>query len=288
MDYPKSDPTIGLVGGKFTDGNPGAGVPASRDPSSWANSVTDELINAIEAAGLVRDENDVAQLAAAIPLLTPGRLIGVQVFSAAGSSTYNPTVGTRSVLVEVQAGGGGGGSCSATGSGQYSIGSPGAGGGYARSRLTAGFADVLVTVGSGGAGGTASTDNAATGGTSSFGSLLSATGGSAGALGVPQTQVSIINGKGAAGSGVGGNIVNISGGSPPPTTGFSSTAASTVASGNAVLGAGVGSRASNGAGSNNVGLGYGGGGGGAIVGASAAAAKGGDGAGGAVIVWEFA
>lgn len=69
MDYPVSDPTVGLVGGKFTDGNPAGGVPASRDPAGWANLISDELIGIVVAAGLVPSDADNTQVLQALVLL---------------------------------------------------------------------------------------------------------------------------------------------------------------------------------------------------------------------------
>lgn len=78
MDYP-SDPSVGLVAGKFTDGNPAGGVPASRDPAAWANGVTDELINLIAAAGLTPNENVSTQVRDAI-------------YRLAGYASVSPTI----------------------------------------------------------------------------------------------------------------------------------------------------------------------------------------------------
>ena len=68
MDYP-SDPKVGLVGGKFTDGDPANGVPASLDPASHLNAITDELLNAISEAGLTPAEADLTQLKQALRIL---------------------------------------------------------------------------------------------------------------------------------------------------------------------------------------------------------------------------
>jgi hypothetical protein len=66
VDYPKSLPSIGLVGGKFVDEDAVTGTPGSLIPAQWGNAVTDELLVLIAASGLVPDENDNTQLAAAI------------------------------------------------------------------------------------------------------------------------------------------------------------------------------------------------------------------------------
>ncbi|MBR8303465.1 hypothetical protein KDW49_22410 [Burkholderia dolosa] len=121
------------------------------------------------------------------------------------SSTFNSLPLTTSVDAEVLGGGAGGGGAAATGANQVSAGGGGGAGGYARKRIMSGFSGVAITVGAGGnavagaAGGN--------GGSSSFGSLLSATGGVGGSLGTaaPNTTNSL-NGGSPGGSGSGGTI----------------------------------------------------------------------------------
>lgn len=128
------------------------------------------------------------------PLYSAGRLIGTQYFASPGTSTYTPTTGTNYVIVEVWGGGGSGGS-----SGAYATG--GGAGGYAREKITSSFSGVTVTVGSGGSAVTTALGN--NGGTSSFGALVSATGGDGG-----KTSP---NSNASGGSGAGGDL-NLKGG----------------------------------------------------------------------------
>lgn len=66
MDFPKSVPGVGLVGGQFVDENQATGQVGSLIPAKWGNDVTTELLGVIEEAGLVPDEEDPQQLRAAV------------------------------------------------------------------------------------------------------------------------------------------------------------------------------------------------------------------------------
>jgi hypothetical protein len=66
VDYPKSVPNVGLVGGKFVDENTATGTPGSLIPAIWGNAVTDEILAVINNGGLAAAESDPAQLVQAI------------------------------------------------------------------------------------------------------------------------------------------------------------------------------------------------------------------------------
>lgn len=66
MDYPKSIPSVGLVNGKFVDENPVSGTPGSLIPATWGNSVTQEILGVVQAAGLTPDEASSTQLLGAL------------------------------------------------------------------------------------------------------------------------------------------------------------------------------------------------------------------------------
>lgn len=98
----------------------------------------------------------------------------LQVFMSSGAFTV-PT-GVTKIEVEVRGGGGGGGG----GSTSNATGQGGCGGGYGKQVLTVTAGSThAVTVGAGGAGG-ASGANGTAGGTSTFGTLISAAGGGGG------------------------------------------------------------------------------------------------------------
>lgn len=69
MDYPKSAPGIGLVGGKFIDENVQTGQQGSLIPAAWGNAVTDEILAVIAGAGLIPNESTYDQLLEAIETL---------------------------------------------------------------------------------------------------------------------------------------------------------------------------------------------------------------------------
>jgi hypothetical protein len=121
----------------------------------------------------------------------------VQVFTASGTWTRPSDV--TAIVVEVVGGGGGGGGYGTT------AGGAGAAGGYAKKLIVNPTASETVTIGAGGAGGASGDNDGTAGGTSSFGSLASATGGPGG-----QGSAGIAGGQ-PGGLGSGGDI-NIYGG----------------------------------------------------------------------------
>lgn len=133
-----------------------------------------------------------------LPQLRPGVASGVQSFASSG----NFVVPAGVTQVEVELWGGGAGSYASV-SGLPSGG--GSGGGYAR-KLVTGLTPgqvIQVTVGAGGAGGTTAGIAAVPGGTSAFGTIVSASGGG---LNYLATTAAPQNGATPAGIGVGGDV----------------------------------------------------------------------------------
>lgn len=235
----------------------------------------------VTAAGSTTGQALIAQGASADPIFgfPTGTLIGVQRFTS--STTYTPTTGTNSVIVEIQGGGGAGGGAPATGVGQFSAGLAGGGGGYIKHRMTTGFSGATVTVGSGGVG--ASGAAGGNGGSSTFAGVT-ANGGTGGGVIAAGTVGNA--GATAGGTASGGSLINVSG-NPGGFTTFSQPNNIGIPSngGASMLGAGGGGTFSS---TGGAATGFGGGGGGSLNTASQAAMTGGAGAAGVVIVWEYA
>lgn len=266
-DFAYSPPTAGQQEsfGQLAESNTWTGANTFDDPVTIAPAV-----NADEAMQLGQ---------------ATGRLLAVRRLTFSG--TYNPTVGTTRIIVELVGGGGGGGGSSPTVAGQISIASGGGSGAYAKSLITSGFSGVFITIGPGGIGGFAG-GNGGNGSVTSFGTLLSAAGGFGG--GVGQASIPPFTQIGSPGGAlpITGNILNSAGNS-----GLTSTAATIVsfvsgAGGSSFLGAGGAPQGTSTAGGISGALfGFGGGGSGGLNGASTPGQSGGPGAPGLIIVYEY-
>jgi hypothetical protein len=133
------------------------------------------------------------------------------VFTAGGTFSKASYPWARRAKVRLVGGGGSGGGCPATGAGETAEGGGGGAGGYCEGWFDVWALPTSVTV-TVGAGGTAAASAAAgqAGGTSSFGSLMSASGGDGGNAGV-NSSTAAISGGGNGGTSTGGQI-NLQGG----------------------------------------------------------------------------
>ncbi len=199
----------------FTGGNPQTGeLPTALD-ADFFDSLQEEISRVIEAAGLTLKKSNNAQLLEAMNTLTgPGRLLNVLLFTASGS--YTPSPGTKKIRVTVIGGGGGGGGAQACASGYVAAGSGGGAGGSVTKTIALSSVDpISFTVGKGGTPGNYTQNQPSDGGTSSFGSILYASGGARGnncpAIPFGNTQL-ISNGGGGVGSGGDINSIGGSGG----------------------------------------------------------------------------
>jgi hypothetical protein len=214
------------------------------------------------------------------------RYLTTVLFTANGTFTKGSYSGFRALRARGVGGGGQCGGVAATGVGQAAEGGAGGGSGYAESFLVDASvpSSITVTIGAGGSSGGAGA-NGQDGGTTTFGAILSITGGGGG-IAMAGTTGNLVAGGGGSGLGAGGNIFNIfgsGGGSGVCVGGFPVRA--NVGGGVPFLGGAARSASATTPG--QAGLIFGAGGGGTRNGASQAAQAGAAGAAGIVLVDVF-
>ncbi|HDP7111438.1 TPA: carbohydrate kinase [Escherichia coli] len=303
----------------FTRGNPQTGTPATDLDDDYFDMLQEELCSVVEASGASLEKARHDQLLTALRALLlsrknpfgdiksdgtvktalenlglgdasgyVGRLLNIQVFYSSG--IYNPTPGTKKVIVEMVGGGGGGAGAAAADSNSIAIGGPGGAGSYAKAQFTSGFSGVNVSVGSGGMGGTTSNPYASSGGASSFGNLVSAAGGDSGkpagpSCSFPFSTVAATVSASPSGSGV---IVGTPGEGAASSIALSTVVSVSSPGGSSRFGAGGFITAYGANGIDGAGYGAGGGPVATSTGKPNTALAGGNGSMGIVIVWEYA
>ncbi|WP_205960125.1 hypothetical protein [Rahnella sp. CJA17(1/100)] len=229
-----------------------------------------------------------ANLKAGILAANTGRLIGAPKIITA-NQTYTPSPGTKKIFVQGIGTGGNGAGSIATGSTGCACCSGGASGGYAEAWYESGFDSVLVTIGAIGA---LNYGNGASGGTSSFGSLMIIPGGGGGVAVTQTNSITYFENGGGSVGGVPTLSGHLSGFVTPGSFGIGGK----VFNGSAVSGTGATSKLGTGGGNVAIasgssaggnGAGYGAGGGGAGVSVSGSAVYGGNATKGMFIVWEY-
>lgn len=186
-------------------GNPTAGAANIADISMGTSTILARL-----AAGNIV----AASVAQILTLLGAFSVQNVQVFTATGANTYNPTSGMKSCLVlSTGAGGGGGGTDVAAAASRPAAGGGGGAGGTCLELFSAATigASQTVTIGVGGTAGSNTGGAGGAGGNTTFGALHTATGGAAGS-GSGAVAATVAAAAGGGGGVPTGGLLNINGG----------------------------------------------------------------------------
>lgn len=264
-------------------------IQVQRSQAVASSTISDNGVSHFKSADFAVDSNGF------VSLVTPSskgwiNQVKRQVFDTVGANTYTPTSGMVYCDVEVVGGGGGSGGCEATGATTFAVSGGGGAGGYSRKLLTAATVGVsqTVTVGAAGTAGALGDNDGGTGGTTSFGAILQATGGAGGDGGLAfGFMTSSFGGAGGAGSGGDFNTTGEPGQSGILTTaggaGFTAIGGK---GGNSFFGGGGPNNGVN-DGPGTAAFSYGGGGGGAGTNVMQAAKTGAAGFKGVCIVTEY-
>lgn len=275
---------------------PGVGVTVTEYATLVGGASNSIASLALGTAGQVLTSNGAGANPSfqSLPSSTGFTQINTQVFTSSG--TYTPTAGMKYCIVECVGGGGGGGGANGNNNGCAAGGGGGAGG-YCRKFLSAASVGVsqVVTIGSAGSGGVSNTNGTA-GGNTTFGSILTANGGSGGSGATASSGNGGTARAGGAGGTATGGDVNSRGNAGSSGWGllFVTTVQGEVVMGGAGApsvfgGSAVSVFAVSGPNNfnGNAGLTYGAGGGGGITEKTTSTANGGAGFAGICIVTEF-
>lgn len=177
------NPTVEQPQGAFKNRTSPTAEDGSYFEADWANDMSGFFARVLNVAGVTPNgtvDNGVnSQLYDALMTATPGRLLNVRAFTT--DTVVSKTPGAKKWRIRAVGGGGGSSAAVATGAGQTSMSNGGGAGAYAEGIYDVATINSLqVTIGAGGAGGTASSTYGGDGGTTSVGTLISCPGGKAG------------------------------------------------------------------------------------------------------------
>ncbi|MCC3682017.1 hypothetical protein LLE75_03675 [Staphylococcus epidermidis] len=225
------NPTVEQPQGAFKNRTSPTAEDGSYFEADWANDMSGFFARVLNVAGVTPNgtvDNGVnSQLYDALMTATPGRLLNVRAFTT--DTVVSKTPGAKKWRIRAVGGGGGSSAAVATGAGQTSMSNGGGAGAYAEGIYDVATINSLqVTIGAGGAGGTASSTYGGDGGTTSVGTLISCPGGKAGQPAGPANPPFQPVANNNSNSPTGWNILGVPG--PGSTAGFAISTEVTIGS----------------------------------------------------------